>query len=478
MVKKVDQNNTAIGTQTPYEQQSNLGDLSMEHPEMQEGKATQHSLPIAEENLNESMSANSTDSAPSEHTTTDTLGTQPLSVNHGSEWTGFFPQEVYTLMDVWTSLFCLDRFTPNRVGIQTKKGDYPLVAGSKLNLGKHFTGSSTFTIPICHKPEGSAEDVCKAMAFDIDDLEGASEISKRLTATLSDLNIPAYLEFSGKKGIHVWVFLDQLIPKDVAVRFLKHIKSIVPFQGECIPGDNGMIKVGPCLHQVSKNVAYFLDHGEAQPQTFDRCQLLKIIPQQLERLRSVKFTDSNIVLALVGSLPGQHGAGANPDDMKALLSNLPLNSHPPCIEKLLEKGGATALKTFDKNSLTLMTYANARQLSSQEINALGKRLIEHPNSPVETTKDTTAKWKHFNSIEKAQATRNGFMCTYILAARKELQFKCKDCSARPAGVSTSRISGQNVTPQPNNPDSTHLSSAKSETKADPRYFGFRYISKT
>lgn len=477
MAQKGDQN-TTTGTQTLYEQQSNPKDLSMEHPEMQEGKATQHSLPIAEENLDESMSANSTDSAPSEHTTTDTLGTRPLSVNHGSGRTGFFPQEVYELMKVWTGLFCFDQLPPDRVGIQTKKGDYPLVPGSKFDLEKHFTGSSTFTIPICHRPDGSAEEVCKAMAFDIDDLEGASEISKRLTSALSDLNIPVYREFSGKKGLHVWIFLDRPIPKNIAVRFLKHIKSIVPFQGECIPGDNGMIKVGPCLHQVSKNVAYFLDHNEAQPQTFDRCQLLKIIPQQLERLRSVKFTDSNIVLALAGSLPGQHGAASNPDEMKALLSNLPLNSHPPCIEKLLEKGGAAALKTFDKNSLTLMTYANARQLSSQEINALGKRFIEHPNSPVETTKDATAKWKHFNSIEKAQATQNGFMCTYILAARKELQFKCMDCSARPVGVNTGMASRQTLTQQPSNVEGTHSSAENSKTNANPNYFGFQYNSVT
>ncbi len=146
-------------------------------------------------------------------------------------------------------------------------------------------------------------------------------------------------------------------------------------------------------------------------------------PYPLETAKSHK------ILAIASTLPkAVHSTGW--EDTLVDTSHLDSEEHPACILALLQSGGATSLGTFDKSSLTLRSYTNARGMAPEEADAFVNPLIEHSDSPVETTKGIAEKWRHWLSTATVPSAQAGFYCASILKARKELGFRCKDCLQR------------------------------------------------
>jgi hypothetical protein len=93
-------------------------------------------------------------------------------------------------------------------------------------------------------------------------------ILKKIHILLQD--IPHYMEFSGRKGAHVWVFFDDPIPSEDVYQFLRDIAGQIKFDKrifhiELFPkqartdGDGNLIKLPLAIHRVTGNQSFWCD---------------------------------------------------------------------------------------------------------------------------------------------------------------------------------------------------------------------------
>jgi hypothetical protein len=93
-------------------------------------------------------------------------------------------------------------------------------------------------------------------------------ILKKFHVLLKD--IPHYMEFSGRKGAHCWVFLEEPVPSEDVYEFLREIAKQVKydkriFHIELFPkqaktdGDGNLIKIPLATHRVTGNQSYWCD---------------------------------------------------------------------------------------------------------------------------------------------------------------------------------------------------------------------------
>lgn len=111
------------------------------------------------------------------------------------------------------------------------------------------------------------------------------EFVNLLVARLKQLQIKYLLEFSGRRGIHVWIFLDQIISKDLAFtivtklreQFYDKIINNQRFGLDCFPKTGSgkinnkyglQVKLPLSRHQQG-TYSYFIDKDEEQFLTVD-----------------------------------------------------------------------------------------------------------------------------------------------------------------------------------------------------------------
>ena len=133
----------------------------------------------------------------------------------------------------------------NRDDYSTQKADGGYIHGEYINdefikvnsvtdeiLLRHFSGEKTL-LAFCHRGSGEDNAFVKWACFDIDckikddtgneswNEEEARSIVFTLCETLDKMNYTYIIEFSGGKGYHVWVFLDDNTPAKNAIHFLE-----------------------------------------------------------------------------------------------------------------------------------------------------------------------------------------------------------------------------------------------------------------
>lgn len=106
-----------------------------------------------------------------------------------------------------------------------------------------------------------------------DYLKVAAEHTANIKRMISDMGIKSYMEFSGYRGFHLWIFFEEWIALRYVYTFLEMIKRKLGLQEnllisiECFPmknkkksGHTGQyIKLPFGLHLTSGNRSYFLD---------------------------------------------------------------------------------------------------------------------------------------------------------------------------------------------------------------------------
>ncbi|MHA1733563.1 MAG: TOTE conflict system archaeo-eukaryotic primase domain-containing protein [Promethearchaeota archaeon] len=110
--------------------------------------------------------------------------------------------------------------------IQVKDGSYRPVhyALRPYDIHRHFIGDKTLGLYLL-----DIYDRVSVMVIDIDIAKGVFETSRVWKACqddvraqskhLRDLGIPNYIEFSGRRGYHIWIFLEESIPGEYARKF-------------------------------------------------------------------------------------------------------------------------------------------------------------------------------------------------------------------------------------------------------------------
>ncbi len=316
-----------------------------------------------------------------------------------------------------------------KAGEQLSTGNnYPNADG--YILSDHFNGSKTYAFDLPFMSERGL--VTKLGALDID--EGPDSLPKALEikACAEAMGLNAVIAFSGNKGFHVSIFSEPVLVEAMRA-VLERIKIEVPFRGEIIPAKGTTrIKVAPCFHQVAGQVSYLLNDNEPLKIMTSRQDLLDILPDQLAILQGIRPNPASKIISLA-----QHFTNdVHKTDPAALIPDLRKlgGDLTPCMLKFRDMGGAASIGAFDKNSITLSTYCNSAGLSDQNADELAAWLVKHTNPDIETTKDTTAKQKHWKSTRETPSTQEPFSCALMLRAKKELQFDCSACLAAPEGI--------------------------------------------
>ncbi len=147
-------------------------------------------------------------------------------------------------------------------------------------IEKHLDGEVTLGSYVMSR-DGQVKFIC----FDLDaegDLASSREAMERLASALESLGIHALREFSGSKGFHTWVFLDEMLDAEVAVSFMRTLLASEGWEREgrgfvhpdfpgvvcetfpksASAGEAGcgpLIKLPIGIHRKSGNRSYFLD---------------------------------------------------------------------------------------------------------------------------------------------------------------------------------------------------------------------------
>jgi len=310
---------------------------------------------------------------------------------------------------------------------QSTGNNYP--NASVIDLRKHVGGKATFAIDTIYE-EPAGVKMCKWGVVDIDEKgEEGLEKAYEIAAFLESNGIKTGLAFSGSKGFHVYVFSDP-VPAEFMKKALKKTKAGFSFNGETVPGDALRCKPAPCRHQVAGKMSY-LFKDKPYDDSFD----LKGLPDgfyehQLAILENIIPTPANAFIMFATTEKQTEEQG----DIEEMIPEFTRSEGyiSPCINELVNKGGAESLGTYDKNNLTLMVFCKSTGLDSRKSLSFAKTMAENAtDGPVQTTKSKKAKISHFRSIKNS---KHEFNCTYLLKARKELKFDCSGCAIRPKGV--------------------------------------------
>lgn len=153
----------------------------------------------------------------------------------------------------------------------------------------------------------------------VDALSRVHHIAAQVQDSLAAVDIPSYLEDSGKKGRHVWVFFDAPLPAGVARRLgaaaLATVQLPVDVTAECFPRQSrvatqslgNLVKLPLGIHRGTGRRALFLDAAGAR------------VPDQLGHLLAIRAVRAEIVARALDRLPpggsdggperGQRGPG-------------------------------------------------------------------------------------------------------------------------------------------------------------------------
>ncbi len=255
-----------------------------------------------------------------------------------------------------------------RGGEQLADGNrYPDV--DHLDLDAHLEGRKTYAVNLAWSADGKS--YAKAGVLDID--EGAESIpkAKALYDVARANGLRAALEWSGRKGCHVWVFSEP-VPLEVMRAALKRLRATVPHQGEAVPLDAQRVKLAPGHHREGKGWQFFYAPGDTpEPMAAPPAGFLE---GQADLLADVEPTPANVLYRYAALDTSNR---ADPADTIPMLGRLN-GELTPCMQALLKRGGTPELMNMNRNLLTVARYARAAGLDQDGADQLVVPLIETP----------------------------------------------------------------------------------------------------
>ena len=148
---------------------------------------------------------------------------------------------------------------PNCYAIQKEDGSWQPVdkAPDEIVLANHKAGSHTVGTYVLHG------DLARTLVFDIDEVQEpvAKQGAIDITAALKDLGVPGEaigVEFSGRKGYHVWVVLGGYVRAADLRRIGRAALALSGVDCEVFPKQDSAVKYGNLIklpmgvHQVTK----------------------------------------------------------------------------------------------------------------------------------------------------------------------------------------------------------------------------------
>lgn len=188
--------------------------------------------------------------------------------------------------------------------VQTDNGYYPVRrAMSEVDVIEHFIGKKTLGVYVLR-----SDDTVKFAAYDVDVKKGAlgtleqvlpecQAVAKQLIRGLESEGLIAYLEFSGNKGYHIWLFFDTTISAYMVKFVLEKIATritlpdsvkveIFPKQSQTNGGLGNLIKAPLGIHRKTGKRCIFLS------------QQFEEIGQQMDFLLQIRKNSVDLIKKL------------------------------------------------------------------------------------------------------------------------------------------------------------------------------------
>ena len=321
-----------------------------------------------------------------------------------------------------------------RYALQTGPGAYPLQDRdlSLATLEKHIAGELTIGARLVQP--GSA--LCTAGCVDIDTprdaqtLRDAYALAQTIQRVGEARGLNLYLEFSGRRGFHVWLFSDRPLPGTTMIGCLKaltqmagfHAKELFP-SGATADKEQKSIKL-PCgIHKGTGHRAGFLEPGQEPDWTEDGLPHVPELQQLV--LEKLEQTPTGAIVALAQKhLETSQTKPKNSDSTQNLkkvdFDQLLANSHPGCIQRMLERGCPVELD-YNSANVTLARYANTKELTDQAAIAMAQAMAENTPDDHPTQKGQTERVANFRKAWKSvKRNRAGYQfgCSFALAGLK------------------------------------------------------------
>ncbi|MGB9900994.1 MAG: CRISPR-associated primase-polymerase type A1 [Pseudothermotoga sp.] len=183
--------------------------------------------------------------------------------------------------------------------VQTDQGYYPVrLSMKKKDVVEHLNGEKTLGVYVLR-----SDNSVKFAAFDVDVKKSLNQNYQELVElckqTVRDLcerlrleNIKYYVEFSGNRGYHVWIFFDRWLQAYKVRAILKKIAEdipsderisveVFPKQSDTNGGLGNLIKLPLGIHRKTLNNCVFVDEN------------FEPFPNQLDYLLKIQLNDSD-----------------------------------------------------------------------------------------------------------------------------------------------------------------------------------------
>ena len=330
-----------------------------------------------------------------------------------------------------------------------QKGDEYYPAAEPLaeeDLADHLAGRRTLGIKLIQP----RTQLVKAGALDLDapsagraDLEAALGTARQIQAAAAGLGLPTAIEFSGRRGWHVWLFTQAPLPAATMRGLLVTLADRAGCAGaEVFPAGDRISEDGragpgakplklPCgLHQASGARAGFVGEGvtwgeDGRP----------VLPAQAPLLEAIEQAAPAQVLGALSSLAPPTSGAIGPEERLPDLTRLG-EAEPACITWLREHG-APLDQPYNSVNLTLARYAVSRGLGEEAALVLAGEVAqatrpEHPTGKAEPQD----KLRNFRSVlgsAQREPERYQFNCSYIRGSQELRREACsgRSCPAWP-----------------------------------------------
>ncbi|WP_330205482.1 DnaB-like helicase C-terminal domain-containing protein [Cyanobacterium sp. DS4] len=265
---------------------------------------------------------------------------------------------------------------------------------------------------------------------DAKDLSEGLALAKKLKDIALESNLRAYIEFSGNRGYHLWIFVNKPITGELMQKCLRAIALKAKFEAkEIFP--NHEVKETKCIklpfttHLKSNNRSGFI--GE----DFNPNNPLVTLESQSELMRGFIQNDPSDIISLVNEVGSEHKPvkeARSKKDIEGKLKDFG-SDHPSCIKHLLTNGAPLEVD-YNQANLTLIRYCLTKKLSLEESLPLAEDMAKNTSEAHSTSKDYEGKLKNFRSaFNSCDRNRDNYLfgCSYILSGVKENEAHTRGC---------------------------------------------------
>lgn len=329
--------------------------------------------------------------------------------------------------------------------LDNKEINYPHQKGylTESDLVASIKGDKSLGLILCQ----DKTNITKSGCIDIDiprdckDLSEALLIAQNIVKEGSELGINLYIEYSGNRGFHIWVFLEKAVTPKLIKDCLESIALRANFTPqEIYPKDvNSNIKL-PCTTHLKTS----LRCGFITP-NFDVNNPEIDLEAQSDLMAKFEVTALDKLINISSELESLYNLCNNPNESRSNSNNSKdsrskdksfneprskediedklnsLGDHPSCIKHLLTNGAPIEVD-YNQANLSLIRYCLTRKFNLEESLPLAESMAKNTSEAHSTSKDFRGKVENFKSAYNS-ASRNSdnykFECSYILSGIKE-----------------------------------------------------------